>query len=47
VGPHDTIDGIAAPVSPRLTQSQLIAQVGVWKVYRVTAPGADQRCVGT
>jgi hypothetical protein len=47
VGPHDTIDGIAAPISPRLTQSQLIAHVGVWRVYRVTAPGADHRCVGS
>jgi hypothetical protein len=46
VGPHDTIDGIAAPVSRRLTQSRLIAQAGVWRVYRVTAPGADTRCVG-
>jgi len=46
VGPHDTIDGIAAPISPSLTQSQLLATVGAWRVYRVTAPGADQRCVG-
>jgi hypothetical protein len=47
VGPHDTIDGIAAPISPRLTQRRLIARVGAWRVYRVTAPGADTRCVGT
>ena len=29
VGPHDSIDGIAPPIDPRLTQKQLIAQVGV------------------
>lgn len=46
VGPHDTIDGIAAPINPRLTQRQLVAAVGVWRVYRMTTPGADQRCVG-
>ncbi|MBV9336548.1 MAG: hypothetical protein JO243_11715, partial [Solirubrobacterales bacterium] len=47
VGPHDTIDGMAPPISPRLTQSQLIARAGAWKVYRVSAPGANQRCVGS
>jgi hypothetical protein len=46
VGPWDTIDGQPAPVSHRLTQSSLIASVGAWRVYRVTAPGADTRCVG-
>ena len=46
VGPHDTIDGIAAPIRHGLTQRQLIATAGVWRVYRVTAPGADTRCVG-
>jgi hypothetical protein len=46
VGPHDTIDGIAAPVNPHLTQRQLLATVGPWKVYRMTKPGADQSCVG-
>jgi hypothetical protein len=47
VGPHDTIDGAPAAVSRRLTQIRLIAHVGVWQVYRVTAPGASTRCVGT
>ena len=47
VGPHDTIDGIAAPLKPELTSRQLLAVVGAWRVYRVTAPGADQRCVGS
>jgi hypothetical protein len=46
VGPHDSIDGIAPPIDRRLTQRRLIAQVGVWKLYRMAAPGADTRCVG-
>lgn len=46
VGPWDTIDGQPAPVSHRLTQRVLIAQVGAWRVYRVTTPGANTRCVG-
>ncbi len=46
VGPHDSIDGIAPPIDHRLTQQQFIAQVGAWKMYRMTAPGADTRCVG-
>jgi hypothetical protein len=46
VGPHDSIDGIAPPIDPRLTQIQPIAQVGAWKMYRVTAPNSDYRCVG-
>jgi hypothetical protein len=46
VGPHDSIDGIAPPIDHRLTQRQLIATVGAWKMYRMTAPGADTRCVG-
>jgi hypothetical protein len=47
VGPHDTIDGGAAPVkfSPRAEQP--IARVGAWQVFRVTRPGASARCVGT
>ena len=47
VGPHDTIDGIAAAINPHLTSRQLLATVGPWKVYRMTKPGADQRCVGS
>jgi hypothetical protein len=47
VGPHDTIDGIAAAINPRLTSQQLLAVVGAWRVYRMTKPGADQRCVGS
>ncbi len=47
VGPHDTIDGIAAAINPHLTSRQLLATVGAWKVYRMTKPGADQRCAGS
>jgi hypothetical protein len=46
LGPHDSIDGGPPRIDPRLTQRQLIASVGVWRVYRMTAPGADTRCVG-
>jgi hypothetical protein len=46
VGPHDSIDGIAPRIDHRLTQQQLIAQVGAWKIYRMTAPNSDYRCVG-
>jgi hypothetical protein len=46
VGPHDSIDGAAAAINPHLTSRQLLATVGAWKVYRMTKPGADQRCVG-
>ena len=46
IGPHDSIDGGAPRISPKLTQRALIAHVGVWRVYRLTAPGADTRCVG-
>jgi hypothetical protein len=46
LGPHDSIDGGPPRIDPRLTQRQLIAHVGVWSVYRLTAPGSDTRCVG-
>jgi hypothetical protein len=46
IGPHDSIDGGAPRVDPRLTQRRLVAQVGVWRVYRMTSPGASTRCVG-
>ena len=46
IGPHDSIDGGAPRINPKLTNRQLIAQVGVWRVYRMTAPGASTRCVG-
>jgi hypothetical protein len=46
LGPHDSIDGGPPAINPRLTQRQLIAAAGVWRVYRLTAPGASARCVG-
>jgi hypothetical protein len=46
VGPHDSIDGGTPSINPKLTNRQLIAHVGVWRVYRMTAPGADTHCVG-
>ncbi|HTU84272.1 MAG TPA: hypothetical protein VMF57_01785 [Solirubrobacteraceae bacterium] len=46
VGPHDSIDGIAPAIAPSLTQRKLIAQVGIWKMYRVTAPNSNYSCVG-
>jgi hypothetical protein len=46
VGPHDSIDGIAPPIDHRLTQRQPIVTVGAWRVYRMTAPNSDTRCVG-
>jgi hypothetical protein len=46
LGPHDSIDGVAAPIDPRLTQKQFLARVGAWTVYRMTAPNSDYRCVG-
>ena len=46
VGPHDSIDGGEPRIDPRLTERRLIARVGVWRVYRMTSPGSDTRCVG-
>jgi hypothetical protein len=46
LGPHDSIDGIGPPIAPSLTQKQLITQVGIWKMYRVTAPNSNYSCVG-
>jgi hypothetical protein len=46
VGPHDSIDGIAPRIDPRLTQKQFIARVGAWTMYRMTAPNSDYSCVG-
>ena len=46
IGPHDSIDGGLPRVNPRLTRRQLLARAGVWRVYRMTAPGASTRCVG-
>jgi hypothetical protein len=49
VGPWNSVDGGPAPVDPRLTHKQLLAHVGVWKVYRLTdpRPGIPTHCAGT
>jgi hypothetical protein len=46
-GPHDSIDGGLPAINRRLTSRQLIARAGVWRVYRLTTPGSDTRCVGS
>jgi hypothetical protein len=46
LGPHDSIDGGPPRISRRLTNRRLVARVGVWRVYRLTTPGASTRCVG-
>jgi hypothetical protein len=46
LGPHDSIDGGPPAISHRLTARRLLARVGVWRVYRVWAPGSNLRCVG-
>ncbi len=47
IGPHNSVDGGPAPISPKLTVHQQIAQVGVWRVVRVLAPGDPANaCVG-
>jgi hypothetical protein len=46
VGPHNTVDGGAAATDPRLTDSKLLATVGVWKVYRYTDPNVPTNCAG-
>jgi hypothetical protein len=46
LGPWDSIDGGPPAINHRLTSRRLIATVGAWRVYRLTAPGASTRCVG-
>jgi hypothetical protein len=46
VGPHDSIDGGPAAINPKLGQRQLLASVGVWRVYRVWSQGHLNSCVG-
>jgi hypothetical protein len=46
VGPHNSVDGIAAPLDPRLRTRRTVARAGVWRVDRVTAPGQPERCAG-
>jgi hypothetical protein len=46
IGPHNGTDGAAARVDPRLTKSQTLATVGVWRVVRLTDPRLPDGCVG-
>lgn len=46
IGPHNSVDGGPAAIDPRLTQSRLVARVGVWKVVQYWIPGHLSRCVG-
>jgi hypothetical protein len=47
IGPHDSIDGGAPAISPRLNRIQLIKQFGPWKIYRVWRAGHSTACVGS
>jgi hypothetical protein len=48
IGPRNSITGSAPRIDPRLTQSQLLARVGAWRVVRLTDPNhpALDACVG-
>jgi len=47
IGPHNTTDGGAAKVDPRLTRVRTLAQVGVWRVVALTDPRLPSTaCVG-
>jgi hypothetical protein len=51
VGPHNSVDGGPAPVSGNLNHHELLATVGVWKVYRYTDTDPTRHvptnCAGT
>jgi hypothetical protein len=46
IGPHNSTDGARAAIDPRLTRVQPLAQVGVWRVFRVTDPRLSTACDG-
>jgi hypothetical protein len=46
IGPHNSVDGIAAPLGPQLSEVQTVARAGPWRVARVTVPGRQDSCVG-
>jgi hypothetical protein len=46
VGPHNSVDGLAAALAPGLSVHQTVARAGVWRVVQVTAPGHPAPCVG-
>jgi hypothetical protein len=47
VGPHDSIDGGPAAISPGLNRIVLLKTVGPWRIYRVWRAGHSLACVGT
>jgi hypothetical protein len=47
IGPHNATDGGPARIDPRLTHAQTLAQVGGWRVIRLTDPRLpSSACVG-
>ncbi len=46
LGPHDSIDGGAPAMDPRLNRRQLVATVDSWRIYRVWTAGLSTACVG-
>ena len=48
IGPHNRTDGSPAPVDPRLTHHETIADVAGWRVVRLTDPNLHHgtACVG-
>jgi hypothetical protein len=48
IGPHNGTDGAPAPVDPRLTVHQTIANVDGWRIVRLTDPHHAElnACVG-
>lgn len=47
IGPHNRTDGATAPVDPRLTRHERVAEVAGWRVVRLTDPRLPSTaCVG-
>jgi hypothetical protein len=46
IGPHNSVDGVAAPIARGLTARRTVARAGVWTVARVAPPGATDPCLG-
>ncbi len=43
IGPHNSIDGGAAPVATGLVSDGVVAQAGGWQVRAIRAPGPSHR----
>ena len=46
IGPHNSIDGGAAPVARGLVRDGVVARAGGWQVVRYIRPGHFSACVG-